>query len=92
MQTLSISEIQRNLQNLKDFDVLEVVDKKRNTVKGYFLNSKYKSLIEKILQEKQQEKKKLLNIVGAINTRELVDEPTLKDIKDDRLKHYGKSE
>lgn len=31
MQSLSVSEIQRNLQNLNDFDVIEIRDKKHTT-------------------------------------------------------------
>lgn len=37
MQSISVSEIQRNLQKLNDFDVLEVVDKKEMSWKVTFL-------------------------------------------------------
>ena len=44
MQTISISDIQRNLHKLDDFNIVEIVDKKRNQIKGYFLDSSYQSL------------------------------------------------
>ena len=34
MQQLSISEIQRNLHKLDSFDIIEVIDRKRDKVKG----------------------------------------------------------
>jgi len=46
MQQISISEIQRNLHKLDNFDIIEVVDKKRHKVKGYFVDSKYLSFIK----------------------------------------------
>ena len=51
MQQLSISEIQRNLHKLDSFDIIEVVDKKRKKVKGYFIDAKYTSIIEKLVRE-----------------------------------------
>ena len=36
MQSISVSEIQRNLQNLNDFDVLEIVDKKKKCCERLF--------------------------------------------------------
>jgi hypothetical protein len=35
MQQISISQIQRNLHTLDNFDIIEVIDKKRNKVKGW---------------------------------------------------------
>ena len=57
MEQISISEIQRNLQNLNDFDIIEVIDKKRNKIKGYFIESKYASLVEELSQKVQKKKK-----------------------------------
>ena len=48
MQQVSVSEIQRNLHKLNDFDIIEVIDKKRNKVKGYFIDSKYASFVEEV--------------------------------------------
>ncbi len=54
MQQLSISEIQRNLHKLDSFDIIEVIDKKKNKVKGYFVDSKYISVIEKLVNNKNK--------------------------------------
>lgn len=86
MQSLSVSEIQRNLQHLNDFDVLEVVDKKRNKVKGYFLDSRYKGLVEELLEKRQSNRKNLLGLIGCANGSD--PSLTVKQIRDERLKKY----
>jgi len=55
MNTISISEIQRNLHKLEGFDIVEVVDKKRHQVKGYFLDKKYHDFVEALLNSKAKE-------------------------------------
>lgn len=37
MDQISISEVQRNLHKLDDFNIVKIVDKKRNGVKGYYI-------------------------------------------------------
>jgi len=54
MRQLSVSEIQRNLHKLDSFDIIEVVDKKRQKVKGYFINPSYISFIEKLVSDKNR--------------------------------------
>jgi len=56
MNTISISEIQRNLHKLDNFDIIEVVDKKRNQIKGYFLDKKYHGYVEEIIQAQEEKK------------------------------------
>ena len=51
MQQVSVSEIQRNLHKLNDFDIIEVIDKKRNKVKGYFIAEKYASFVEEVSEK-----------------------------------------
>jgi hypothetical protein len=85
MQTISISDIQRNLHKLDDFNIVEIVDKKRNQIKGYFLDSSYQPLIEKLIGKKEQEKKNLLNIVGIVNSGE---EESRDSLRDERLSRY----
>jgi len=85
MQIISISEIQRNLHKLDNFNIVEIVDKKRNQIKGYFLDSSYKSLIESIINQKEEKKNNLLNIVGIINDGSEVTRNTLRE---ERLARY----
>jgi hypothetical protein len=85
MQTISISDIQRNLHKLDDFNIVEIVDKKRNKIKGYFLDSSYQPLIEKLIGKKEQQKNNLLNIVGIVNSGE---EESRDSLRDERLSRY----
>ena len=85
MQTISISDIQRNLHKLDDFNIVEIVDKKRNQIKGYFLDSSYQSLIEKLIGKKEEKKKNLLNIVGIVESGE---EETRDSLRDERFSRY----
>jgi hypothetical protein len=65
MRQLSVSEIQRNLHKLDSFDIIEVIDKKRQKVKGYYLDSKYISFFEKLVSDKNRLMKEKLG--GSLN-------------------------
>ena len=60
MNTISISDIQRNLHKIENLDIVEIVDKKRHQVKGYFLDKKYHDFVEELFQEKETKKQKML--------------------------------
>lgn len=85
MKTISISEIQRNLHKLDGFNIVKIVDKKRNQIKGYFLDSSYQPLVEKLIGAKKEKKDRLLNIVGIINDGE---EITKESLRKERLARY----
>jgi len=72
MKTLSISQVQRELHRLNDFDIIEVIDKKRDVVKGYFLDLKYKNLIDTILRK--EKKSSLQEFAGMWVGRDIVQE------------------
>ncbi len=55
MKSLNISQIQRQLHLLNDFDIIEVIDKKKNTVKGYFVDVKYSKTIKDLETKKNKE-------------------------------------
>jgi len=86
MQSLSVSEIQRNLQNLNDFDVLEIVDKKRNVVKGYFLDGRYKALIDELLQKRDSNRKNLMGLIGSVSSQQ--SDQTVDQLRDEHLSKY----
>lgn len=69
MKTFSISQIQRELHHLHDFDILEIVDKKKDAVKGYFLDIRYKDIVEKLVEE--QRKKELTSLIGLWENRNI---------------------
>lgn len=69
MKTISISQVQRELHHLYDFDILTIVDKKKDAVKGYFLDKRYKDIVEKLIEE--QRKKELASFVGLWENRDI---------------------
>lgn len=75
MQTLTISEIQRNLHILKDFDIIEVIDKRRHITKGYFVSTKHADEIKKI--ESVNIKQNLAKFAGLWKDKN-IDEKTIK--------------
>jgi hypothetical protein len=48
------------LHKLDDFDIVEVIDKKRNQTKGYFLDKKYHDVVVALLEEKRRKNEKKL--------------------------------
>jgi len=85
MQIISVSQIQRNLHQLDHFDIIEIVDKKRNQIKGYFLDSTYKPLIDELVHKKEQKDSNLLKIVGIVSGNQEVSRDSLRD---ERLAKY----
>jgi hypothetical protein len=67
MQQLSISDIQRNLHKLDNFDIVEIIDKKRDKVKGYFIDSKYLSVVQELMTYATQQKEKSGKIAGSLS-------------------------
>jgi mannose/cellobiose epimerase-like protein (N-acyl-D-glucosamine 2-epimerase family) len=67
MQQVSVSEIQRNLHKLNDFDIVEVVDKKRQLVKGYFLDSRYGEWINELIERKKKMQNSAVSLAGALH-------------------------
>jgi len=68
MHQISISEIQRNLHNLDNFDIIEVIDKKRNKIKGYFIESKYASFVEDLSHKVQSANKEQTSLRGILHS------------------------
>jgi len=68
MNSISVSEIQRKLHKLDDFDIIEVVDKKRNQVKGYFLDKKYHDIVEALVKEQESKKNRKLEALEALGS------------------------
>ncbi len=60
MEQLSVAELQRNLHRLNDFDIIELIDKRKGEIRGYLINKKYRFLIESI------ESKPSYSLAGAL--------------------------
>lgn len=67
MEQISISEIQRNLHKLDDFDIVEIIDKKRHIVKGYFLDSKYMTYIDELIKREKQNFEDVDKLAGSLH-------------------------
>ena len=80
MDTISISEIQRNLHKLDKFDIVQVVDKKRHQIKGYFLDKRYRDIVEALVKEKKNENEKKLKALEALGSYALGGS-SIEDIK-----------
>ncbi len=61
MNTISISDIQRNLHKLENYDIVEVVDKKRDQIKGYFLDKKYHKIVAELFDREHNKKNDFFN-------------------------------
>lgn len=66
MQQISISDIQRNLHKLDGFDIVEIVDKKRNKVKGYFIDSRYFSIVKELIEKKKESEILADDLAGSL--------------------------
>ncbi|CAA6824405.1 MAG: Unknown protein [uncultured Sulfurovum sp.] len=67
MQQISISDIQRNLHKLDGFDIVEIIDKKRNQVKGYFIDNKYAGFVQELVEAQIKIEKKDTSLGGSLH-------------------------
>jgi len=67
MQQISISDIQRNLHKLDNFDIVEIIDKKRNQVKGYFIDNKYAGFVQELVESQFKKDNKENSVGGSLN-------------------------
>jgi hypothetical protein len=87
MQTLSISDIQRNLHKLDDFDIVKIIDRKRNKTKGYFISDKYHGYVEELAHTNELDRTKKLKALESLGTYGLGGE----DIRDIKASMYDPS-
>ena len=66
MEQIGISDIQRNLHKLDGFDIVEIIDKKRGHVKGYFVDKKHAHAIQKLIKQQQKTKSNSSKLAGAL--------------------------
>jgi DNA-binding transcriptional regulator GbsR (MarR family) len=67
MQQISISDIQRNLHKLDNFDIVEIIDKKRNQVKGYFIDNKYAGFVQELFENQFKTESQENSIGGSLH-------------------------
>jgi DNA-binding transcriptional regulator GbsR (MarR family) len=67
MKQISISDIQRNLHKLEEFDIVEIIDKKRDMVKGYFLDQKYLFFVRELIEKKKDDLEHHDRLAGSLH-------------------------
>ncbi len=67
MEQISISDIQRNLHKLSELDIVEVIDKKRGKVKGYFIDSKYAQFVQDLVEHKKENNATVERLAGSLS-------------------------
>jgi len=67
MKQISISDIQRNLHKLDGFDIVEIVDKKRNQIKGYFIDNKYAGFVQELVENNRKKNSPSNSIAGSLH-------------------------
>ncbi|HHH54325.1 MAG TPA: hypothetical protein ENK91_11750 [Bacteroidetes bacterium] len=67
MNQISISDIQRNLHKLDGLDIVEIVDKKRNQVKGYFIDNKYAGFVQELVEKQLKSENKKISLGGSLH-------------------------
>ena len=66
MEQVSISDVQRNLHRMEEWEVVEIVDKKRNRVKGYFLGEEYADAVHEMLRRRQELPERAKRLRGVL--------------------------
>ncbi len=84
MNTITISDIQRNLHKLDDFDIIEIIDKKRHITKGYFLDKRYQVLVESLVKERDAKKELLLEEFKNVSKNVTKIDPNIDILKLDK--------
>ena len=88
MQQISISDIQRKLHKLDGFDIVEIVDRKRNKVKGYFIDSRYISFVKELLEKNKKQAVLADDLAGSLH--KYADPQLIKDEEGTWQKHLQK--
>ncbi|QCI27924.1 hypothetical protein [Caminibacter pacificus] len=88
MTTLSIRDLARNSSILDKYDFVEIVDKRKNKLKGVFISAKYaKEFEEFIKRKKEKEIKELLQFAGIANGE--FEDMTSQKIKEKKREKYN---
>jgi 23S rRNA pseudoU1915 N3-methylase RlmH len=83
---MGIREFTKNFNKLQNVDLVEIVDKKTNKLKGVYLSTKEALKVKKILEEnkKPEKEKKLLKIMkyaGRMNVDENLENLSKEELK-----------
>ena len=83
---IGVREFTKNFNKLQDIDIIEIIDKKSNALKGLYISSKEALKVKKLLEEsrKKEREKKLSKIMQYAGSMHVDDR--LKNLSADELK------
>lgn len=55
-------------------------------MKGYFLDSRYKTLIDELLQKRASNRKNLMGLIGSVSSQQ--PDQTISQLRDEHLSKY----
>ena len=89
--TIGVREISRNINILKDYDYVDIEDKKTKEYKGMFISSKYADEIKayldkKVLEERQKELDEIMQFSGVFDGE--TNNMTIQEIKASKEDRY----
>lgn len=92
IKTIGVRDISRNINILKNYDYLEIEDKKTKEYKGLLISAKYaeeiKSFLKKRLEdEKQKELDEIMQFAGIASGD--TENMTVKEIKEKKVERYS---
>jgi hypothetical protein len=87
MTTISVRDLARNSSILDKYDYVEIVDKRKNELKGMFISAKYVKEFEKFIKrKKQKEIEELMQFAGMVNGE--FEDMNSQDIKEKKKEKY----
>ncbi len=83
---MGVREFAKDFNKLQEFDIIEIIDKKTNTLKGIFLSKKealkYKEFLEKEKKKKKEEKlAKIMQYAGTMEIEERLEKLSKQEWK-----------
>ena len=85
-QTIGVREFTKNFNKLQNADIVEIIDKKTNILKGIYLSKKQAIEFQKYLKEKQKKEKqeklnKLMKYAGSMEIDDKFKKLSNKELK-----------
>jgi len=89
--TIGVRDISRNINILKDYDYIDIEDKKTKEYKGMFISAKYSKEIKayldkKLLEERKKDLDEIMQFAGILDGE--TNNMTIKELKASKKDRY----
>jgi len=94
--TMSIRELTRSGKKLKEYDYIDIEDRKSHDYKGVFVSAKYADEVKKFLEKRLEEERKnrvedIMRFAGTVRIEERFQDKTAREIREMIAKEkYGR--